>query len=247
VRGAHRQRHRPACRPTIQPHASHRPLSICRRENPAPPMRGNIPTATWRLQRGKHQIPESQEPPHPIRNTGITGTPSPHPSPPTGRGGRSLHLTRSRRATRVEHARSDLAAGGVRRGRFKGRLEKSAWSRSASARSFHARRRCLSVAPFGARSEFRGAGSRPIFSAKSERSAARREWRPSAMSPRRTPPAATPVHRRKRDPTAMWPPQSRRGSSTPRCTASPAPRPAPFRQQALRHRAHVRHSQRGHL
>jgi hypothetical protein len=44
--------------------------------------------------------------------------------------------------------------------------KKSACSRSAQARSFHARRRCLSEAPSGARSEFRGAGSRSISSSE---------------------------------------------------------------------------------
>jgi hypothetical protein len=79
------------------------------------------------------------------------------------------------------------AAGGARRGRFLGRLQFSAWCRSAplGAHRHHARRGCSSAAPFGARSEFHGAGATAKIAAKSVRSADRH-----GMRPRRAPPAA---------------------------------------------------------
>jgi hypothetical protein len=85
-----------------------------------------------------------------------------------------------------------VAAGGARWGRLcVNGWKKSAWSRSAQARSFHARRRCLSGASSGARSEFRGAGCRPISSSEVGVKRQHREWRPSCTSPHRAPPAAT--------------------------------------------------------
>ena len=80
-----------------------------------------------------------------------------------------------------------LAAGGTRRGRILWRLRCSAWGRArlgALRKLTH--RSCLSVAPFGARSEFCDADPRPSIAAKSQRSGDRH-----SMRPRRVPPAAT--------------------------------------------------------